>query len=453
MPKIQGFVVCIFALFVLGVSTVHAAKDSLRRSAVVVAVEEVSPAVVNVSTLIRERVRPAFPFARDEFFRDFFPDLFAREYSRTSLGSGVIIDGSRGYAVTNHHVVARATEIKVMTSDQKEFKAHVVGTAPRADLAVLQIETSEKLPEVNMGRSDDLMIGETVIAIGNPFGLSHTVTTGVVSALNRSVRAEEHVFRNFIQTDASINPGNSGGPLLNLEGKLIGINTAIYQKAQGIGFAIPIDKVKLIVSELIQQGEVRIPWLGIEAQPLTPQLRTYFNMPGQDVGVLIGDVLEDGPAAKSGVKRGDILLTLAGIPIGSVAEYRDALTEFTVGERLDLEIRRDGRELTLSIEASAFPLRLSLDLVERRLGIKVAEMDRAAKREYGNRGVLIKEVRPESEAGKIGLKGGDLLLKFNEYPLTSLDDFREAVARCRSLTALTLLVQRGAYGYNVTLPF
>ncbi len=453
MAKIRIFILYFSAIVLLGASAALAARESLRRSAVVVAVEEVSPAVVNISTIIRERVRPAFPFGRDEFFRDFFPDLFAREYSHTSLGSGVIIDGDKGYIVTNHHVVARASEIKVMTSDQKGFKARIVGMAPRADLAVLQIESAARLPEVEMGRSNDLMIGETVIAIGNPFGLSHTVTTGVVSALNRSVRTEDHVFRNFIQTDASINPGNSGGPLLNLEGKLIGINTAIYQKAQGIGFAIPIDRVKLIVEELIQVGEVRIPWLGIEIQPLTPQLKDYFHIQGQDMGVLISDILKDSPAAKGGVKRGDILLVLGGIPVGSVAEYRGALNEFTVGERLDLRILRAGQELTKSIEPIPFPLHLALDLVERRLGIAVVEMDRAAKKTYGDRGVLIKDVRRESAAGKIGLERGDVLLKINDALITNLDDFKQAVARSRNLTALTLLVQRGNYGYSVTLPF
>ncbi|MGD9041243.1 MAG: trypsin-like peptidase domain-containing protein, partial [Desulfobacteraceae bacterium] len=208
-----------------------APKESLRRSAVVVTVEKVSPSVVNISTVVQERVGPMFPFSRDDFFKDFFPDFFSREYTRTSLGSGVIIDGSKGYIITNHHVIARASKIKVITSDQKEYEGRVLGSDPRSDLAVLKIEVKQKLPEIEMGNSDDLMIGETVIAIGNPFGLSHTVTTGVVSALDRSVRTEEHIYRRFIQTDASINPGNSGGPLLNIEGDLIGINTAIYQKA------------------------------------------------------------------------------------------------------------------------------------------------------------------------------------------------------------------------------
>jgi S1-C subfamily serine protease len=168
-------------------------KDSLRRSPVVIAVERVSPAVVNISTLIRERVRSPFPFAGDDFFRDFFPELFSREYTRTSLGSGVVVDGKNGHIVTNHHVVTRATEIKVITSTQKELRAKIVGSDPRSDLAVLKVEAEEALPEVEMGDSDRIMIGETVIAIGNPFGLSQTVTTGVVSALDRTVRTEDRV--------------------------------------------------------------------------------------------------------------------------------------------------------------------------------------------------------------------------------------------------------------------
>jgi S1-C subfamily serine protease len=284
-------------------------KESLRRSAVVIAVEEVSPAVVNISTVVQERVGPIFPFSRDDFFRDFFPDFFTREYTRTSLGSGVIIDGGKGYIITNHHVVARATEIKVITADQKDYKGRVLGSDPRSDLAVLQIDVRRKLPEIRMGNSDDMMIGETVIAIGNPFGLSHTVTTGVVSALNRSVRTEERIYRHFIQTDASINPGNSGGPLLNIEGDLIGINTAIYQKAQGIGFAIPINKAKRIVRELIREGRVRFPWLGVELQELTEELRGHFNLAEEGRGVLINDVTDGSPALKAGLKRGDIILS------------------------------------------------------------------------------------------------------------------------------------------------
>ena len=430
------------------------AEASLRRSPVVVAVEKVSPAVVNISTVVRERVGPAFPFARDDFFRDFFPDFFSREYTRTSLGSGVIIDGSKGYIITNHHVVERASEIKVIAADQKEYEGRVLGSDFRSDLAVLQIEAKRTLPEVNMGNSDDLMIGETVIAIGNPFGLSHSVTTGVVSALDRSVRTEEHIYRRFIQTDASINPGNSGGPLLNIEGDLIGINTAIYQKAQGIGFAIPINKAKRIVRELIQEGRVRFPWLGIEVQELTANLKGHFDFPKERVGVLVNDVIDGSPAEKAGMKRGDIVLSLEDIPISSPSEYGDALGEYTTGDTLKLGIFRKGRELTVSVKPSPFPLEYARELLYRRVGIEVGQVDKKTQREYGlKKGICIKSVRPDSTAAEYGLRPGDLLLKINNTPIQDMESFNIAVSQYYHLPSITLIIQRGSIGYSLTLPF
>ena len=430
------------------------AEASLRRSPVVVAVEKVSPAVVNISTIVRERVGPAFPFSRDDFFRDFFPDFFSREYTRTSLGSGVIIDGSKGYIITNHHVVERASEIKVITSEQKEYEGRVLGSDFRSDLAVLQIEAKRTLPEVKMGNSDDLMIGETVIAIGNPFGLSHSVTTGVVSALDRSVRTEEHIYRRFIQTDASINPGNSGGPLLNIEGDLIGINTAIYQKAQGIGFAIPINKAKRIVRELIQEGRVRFPWLGIEVQELTANLKGHFDFPKERVGVLVNDVIDGSPAEKAGMKRGDIILSLEDIPISSASEYGDALGEYTTGDTLKLGIFRKGRELTVSVKPSPFPLEYARELLYRRVGIEVGRVDKKTQKEYGlKKGVSIKSVRPDSTAAEYGLRPGDLLLKINNTPIQDMESFNIAVSQYYHLPSITLIIQRGSIGYSLTLPF
>lgn len=440
--------------FLLGMIPFGESEGSQRRSPVVVAVERVSPAVVNVSTIVQERMNPFSPFHGDEFFRDFFPDFFAREYSRSSLGSGVIIDGAKGYVVTNHHVVARATEIKVITSDEKEFKARVVGSDPRSDLAVLQIEVERKLPEIKMGNSDDLMIGETVIAIGNPFGLSHTVTTGVVSALERSVRTDERIYRHFIQIDASINPGNSGGPLLNIEGELIGINTAIYQKAQGIGFAIPIKKAERIVKEILRVGEVRLPWLGIELQELSAALRKSFNFPAEKKGLLVSDVHGSAPAAQAGVRTGDILTRMEGISVSSLGEYRDLVAEYTPGDRLRLSLFRKGEEMTVSVQPSVLPQDIVLELVDRRLGIKVGEADNSTRRKYGIKdGVVIQKVRQDSEAGKVGLQAGDLIVKFNESAVASLDEFKKAVSRSHHLSSLTLLVRRGAYGYSVTLPF
>ena len=423
-------------------------EASQRRSPVVVAVEKVSPAVVNISTVVKEKASPFFPFGRDDFFRDFFPEFFTREYQHTSLGSGVIMDGKNGYIVTNHHVVAGATEIKVITSDQKEYVGKTIGSDPRSDLAVIKIEVKEKLPEAKMGDSDDLMIGETVIAIGNPFGLTHTVTTGVVSALDRSVRAEDRIYRHFIQTDASINPGNSGGPLLNIDGDLIGINTAIYQKAQGIGFAIPINKAKRIVKELLRAGEVRPPWIGLDLQELTKDLKSHFGLPGEKKGVLVSDVYEGSPAEQAGIRRGDVILSLEGFPVDSPEEYQQTLGEYTANERLAFKIFRKGKEISLPVEASSFPSDLAPEFFYRRVGIKVE--DRGKK---GQAGIMIEEVRKDSEAGRIGLRSGDVILQINDRAMTGMKEFKEAVSQYHHLSSLNLVVKRGAYAYSLTLPF
>ena len=431
-----------------------ATEADLRRSAVVRAVERVSPAVVNVATVVRERVRPGFPFSGDDFFRDFFPDFFNREYTRNSLGSGVIIDGDKGHVVTNHHVVSRATEIKVITAKQQEFQARILGTDPRSDLAVLEIDVDELLPEIPMGDSDDLMIGETVIAIGNPFGLSHTVTTGVVSAVDRTVRSGDMVYNQFIQTDASINPGNSGGPLLNINGDLIGINTAIYQKAQGIGFAIPVNKARRIVQQLIRAGEVRFPWLGLELQELSEDLRIHFEVPRERSGVLVRDVHEGSPASRGGVRRGDILLRIGRKPVASMPDYRSALAEYIPGNRLDLELFHDGEVREMRVVLAPFPADLALKLVARRMGIEVENAGRRLAREYGlESAVVIKEIQRGSEAARSGLQPGDLVLKVNQVETPDLEAFEKAISRYHQLPSLTLFVRRGAIIYSLTLPF
>ena len=440
---------CLFLALHLGIA--HA---SLRRSPVVIAVEKSRPAVVNISTTVRERISPFLPFSGDDFFKDFFPDLFSREYTRSSLGSGVIIDGTKGYILTNQHVIARASEIKVITSEKQEYQAKLIGADPRSDLAVLQISARNKLPEIKMGNSDDLMIGETVIAIGNPFGLSHTVTTGVVSAVERSVRSEERIYRHLIQTDASINPGNSGGPLLNIDGELIGINTAIYQKAQGIGFAIPINKAKRIVKELLRAGKVRPIWLGIEIQELTDALRSHFGLPSGRGGVLVNDVMSGSTGAKAGLKRGDIIVSVGGIPVKGPGDYRDALAEFTPEDRLEMKVFRGGKFNGVVLQPSTFPPSLALNLVYRRLGIKVGKLSKRTGGGYGSRSkVVVKEVRRGSEAGKIGVKPGDLILKVNNMLVSNLDEFKKAISEYFNLPSINLVIQRGPYAYSLTLPF
>jgi serine protease Do len=407
--------------------------------------------VVNISTVVTEKVSPLFPFGGEDFFKDFFPDMFSREYQYSSLGSGVIIDGEKGYIVTNYHVVANATEIKVITADQKEYKGRSLGSDPRSDLAVIKIDAKEKLPVAKLGSSEDLMIGETVIAIGNPFGLTHTVTTGVVSALDRSVRAEDRVYRHFIQTDASINPGNSGGPLLNIDGDVIGINTAIYQKAQGIGFAIPISKAKRIVKELLRAGEVQPPWLGLDLQELTPELKRHFALPAGGGGVLVSDVYGGSPADRAGVKRGDVVLMVEGNSVATLSDYQDALAEFTTGDRITLKLFRRGKEISLPLQPASFPPELALETVYRRLGIKVGEGRRAGGQQRS--GVPIEEVKQDSEAARIGLKSGDLIAQVNDVAVTNLEDFKKAISQYHHLISLNLLVRRGPYAYSITLPF
>jgi len=449
--KIKFLGLLTLAAFLFSAQT---AQGSLRRTPVVSAVQKVSPAVVNISTVMRERVSPFFQFHGEEFFKDFFPDIFSQQYTRSSLGSGLIIDGTKGRVITNYHVVARATEIKVITSDQQEYKARILGSDPRSDLAVLQIENAQKLPEARLGDSDDLMIGETVIAIGNPFGLSHTVTTGVVSAIDRSVRAQEQVYRHFIQTDASINPGNSGGPLLNIEGEIIGINTAIYQKAQGIGFAIPVNKVRRVVNELLRAGEVRLPWIGVEVQDLTPDLKKAFQVSDHEGGILVSDVAQGSPAEQADIRRGDVLTKIHNMPLKEISDYRDALSEFTPGEQVRVSFFRKGREHSVAVQPTVFPPERAIELFYKRTGIQAGELDRKTMREYGlSGGVMVEKVRKNSEAGRVGLQPGDLILKVNDSPVGNLEEFKKAVSRSHHQSSITLLVRRGPYGYSLTLPF
>ncbi|MFO8088265.1 MAG: trypsin-like peptidase domain-containing protein [Desulfatiglandaceae bacterium] len=425
-------------------------EASMRRNAVVEAVEKVSPAVVNISTTVKEKVDMGFPFTGHDFFKDFFPELFQREYTRSGLGSGVIINGKAGHVVTNHHVIAKASVIKVTTADKREFEGRLLGSDPRSDVAVIKVDCDDILPEAPMGKSDDLMIGETVIAIGSPFGLTHTVTTGVVSAVGRSVRGDGGIYRNFIQTDASINPGNSGGPLLTIDGELIGINTAIYQKAQGIGFAIPINKVAKIVRELVEKGEVRIAWLGLEVQNLTQPLRSYFGYAEMTDGILIGDVIEKSPADAAGIHRGDILAAINGHKISDTQDYRTILGDFVPDETLTIGIFRNNKQLDETVTTAAFPEDQSLNLLERRLGLKVTEPQGNIR---GNQGVAIEKVTQGSEALKAGIQPGDMIIEMENTPVTGIDKLKSILARSHHLQAISLVIRRGPYAYSLTLPF
>ena len=434
------------------------ARQLNRETPVVLAVRKVSPAVVNISSVyqVRKRTGPFSGFGLnpffEEFFKDFFDPRFERRQRHTSLGSGVIIDGEKGLILTNAHVIQKTASIKVMLQDEGEFEAKIVGADPDSDLAVLKIDAENKLPDVTMGNSDDLMIGETVIAIGNPFGFSHTVTTGVVSALDRSIRSEDRVYHDFIQIDASINPGNSGGPLLNINGDLIGINTAIYAKAQGIGFAIPISKARKIISDLIQYGEVKQAWIGIVVQALDEKLAGYFNV-GNKQGVVVTRVEAHSPADDAGIKESDIILSAGEKRIDAVEDYESATKILAAGDPLQLEIWRDGTKKILTIKTRLFPMELAEDLALRLLGVEVEDLTPQNRLAFGIRageGVVIAKLRKKSYLARIGAEPGDVIRRIDDYAIENKEDFKKAVIKFRRKSSVVLLLQRGDQGYYIT---
>ena len=428
-----------------------------RENAIVRAVKNVSPAVVNISTskFVGRDVNPFFPWENDDFFNKFFRDFFEprkRQYVQKNLGSGVIIDSIHKYILTNHHVIVRASKITITLANHQEFEARVVGTDPESDLAVLKIETDSAIPAITMGGSGDLMIGETVIAIGNPFGLSHTVTTGVISALNRSVRTGAGVYHNFIQIDASINPGNSGGPLLNINGELIGINTAIYSGAEGIGFAIPIDRAKRIVSDLINYGRVHTAWLGVMVQDLNENLVNYFHLP-VDYGALVTEIVAGSPAKNRGLKRGDIITELNKNKIKSSGDYYNQLSQHTANEMIHLAFFRNGKRKKIDIKSAKFPPDLALTLAFERLGFGVEELSRSLAVKYRlkeKEGLVIVDIKEGSQADSIGLKPGDIVRGINDLSITTKEDFEKAVIRYRLKERITVLLQRGWTVYSIS---
>jgi serine protease Do len=426
-----------------------------RENPVVRAVKKISPAVANISSEyeVRNRVNPFFQFPMDPFFRDFFDHRYEQKQKLTSLGSGVIIDGKRGYILTNEHVIAKTGIITVVLNDGREFTADIVGADPESDLAVLKITSTDALPAIEMGDSDDIMIGETVIAIGNPFGFSNTVTTGVVSAIHRSIRAEERVYNDFIQTDASINPGNSGGPLLNINGELIGINTAIYAKAEGIGFAIPINKAKKIISDLIEYGEVVHAWIGLSVQNIDAQLAQYLNLPSAS-GVVAHDIEPTGPAASAGVQEGDLILSIDKRNIASIADYESIMRGLPSGQRIELRYNRDGKEVSIPIKTTVFPENLAMKFAYKQLGVKVEDISNKknlSQRIPANEGVIISEIDPQCDLARIGVRPGDIISQINDADIVNLEDFKKAIVKNRWKESLVVLIQRGGQGYYITV--
>ncbi|OSM01969.1 putative protease Do [Magnetofaba australis IT-1] len=413
--------------------------------------ENVTPGVVNIATSAKVQVRQS-PFFSDPFFRQFFdlPRLQMRERTQRSLGSGVIIDAKRGYILTNHHVIDKADTITVTLRDGRSMKAKLVGVDPETDVGVIQVEPKH-LHQVPIGRSGELRVGDFVVAIGNPFGLGQTVTSGIVSALGRTGLGIKG-YEDFIQTDASINPGNSGGALVNLRGELIGINTAILAKAGGnvgIGFAIPMDMAQRILAQLIEYGEVRRGLLGVKAQDLTPELAQAFGLAMDHEGALVTLVSKGSSAQKAGLRQGDVVTHIDDQPVRDAAHLRNMVGLLRVGERVRMTILRKGVKQTLSMVV-AEPRHQSAkgDDIDPRLGGATLEL---RENEQGQMLITVAKLTARSAAARLQLLPKDVILSINKRPVNDFEQLKQAMQS--NEREVLLSIQRGARRFSIRVRF
>jgi serine protease Do len=425
--------------------------------------ERVRPAVVNIRTVKTVsgggRVFRHFygkPFGdRENPFKDFFPffDEGPHDFKQRSLGSGFIID-REGYIVTNNHVIDGADQIKVRLANEKEFDAEVIGRDPNTDLALIRIAPSKDLVALETGDSERIEVGEWVVAIGSPFGLEQTVTAGIVSAKGRVIGAGP--YDDFIQTDASINPGNSGGPLLDMKGRVVGINTAIIASGQGIGFAIPINMATGIIQQLKSSGEVTRGWLGVGIQDLTDELKEYYGVDA-DSGVLISQVYEGDPADKGGIRVGDVVIEVDGTKVDSSRELSAMIAGLPVGKKTAITVVRDGREKNLKVTLGKRD-----DDVARadaggrndgRLGLDLRTLDPETAQRFGydadESGVLVVDVASGSKAAEAEVRQGDLIIEVNRKEVDSIEEFQKAVSRIQKGEEIQLLMKRPRSGFVV----
>ncbi|HEY0975292.1 MAG TPA: DegQ family serine endoprotease [Solimonas sp.] len=388
--------------------------------------KKIMPGVVNISVTGSVEVQnPMGPLMEDPFFRRFFgvPDQ-PQEREFQSVGSGVIVDAAKGYVITNNHVVQQAKEIKVRLSDDREFVAKLIGGDAETDIAVLQIE-ADKLTALPLGNSDALQVGDFVVAIGSPFNLRQTVTSGIVSALGRTGVGDG--LGDFIQTDASINPGNSGGALVSLRGELIGVPSMIYSRSGGnigIGFAIPINLADNIMRQLIENGSVQRGRIGINGQDLTPDLAKAFNL-ADTRGAVVTRVLPGSPADKAGVKSEDVILAANGKTVEGFAQLRNIVGLLRVGDKVKLKIVREGkpRELTVTIGKDDEAASTGDQLNPRLAGATFAPVDDGTRGADANRGIRVQSVDPRSAAARAGLRQGDVIIGINRRPVETMEEF------------------------------
>ena len=405
--------------------------------------KRVTPSVVNINT--QTRVRVSSPLMDDPFFRRFFnvPDI-PRERVSQSLGSGVIVDAQKGYVLTNYHVIAGADEVFVGLKDGRSLEAKLIGIDPDTDLAMVQIPAN-KLTALPLADSDELEVGDFVVAVGNPFGLGQTVTSGIVSALGRTgLRGLE--YQNFIQTDASINPGNSGGALINLRGELVGINSAIFTPSGGnvgIGFAIPSSMARHVMDQLIEFGEVRRGTLGIYVQNLTPDLAGAFDIDAGQ-GVLVAEIVAGSAAQNAGLEPGDVIVHMGKHAINSTHDFHNAEGRLALGDSLQVEYLREGKLLKSSLVIQSVPVLSGAELDQRLKGARFAELT-ARHKQQNISGVLLDEVAPRSRLAREGLEEGDIIIGVARQRVRNLADFKEAIADTRG--SILLQISRGGRTY------
>ncbi|MFL2555399.1 MAG: DegQ family serine endoprotease [Gammaproteobacteria bacterium] len=391
--------------------------------------ENVTPAVVNIATEGRVKQRQS-PLFSDPFFRHFFkiPDQ-PIERKTSSLGSGVIVDSKRGLVLTNNHVIANAIQITITMRDGRQLEAEIVGADPKTDIAVLKIP-SENLTALKTTDSNNLRVGDFVVAIGNPFGLGQTVTSGIISALSRSGLGIEE-YEDFIQTDASINPGNSGGALVNLRGELVGINTAIFSQSgasHGIGFAIPINLALRIAEQILETGEVKRGFLGVSIQDISPSLAEAFGLDKKN-GALVNKVLKDSPADKAGMRAGDVVISIDGKKIRNANDVRNRIGLLPVGKKIKFKLLRDGKELELVVLVDENTKADKKSAITNQLlqGVTVGDIKKGNPYFGKVEGVMILGIKRNSRAWRSGLRTNDVITSVNKEPIKNLDEFLSAV--------------------------
>jgi serine protease Do len=365
------------------------------------------------------------------------------EFPRRGVGSGVIVD-SRGFVLTNHHVIERADDIEVVLSDGRTLNGTVIGRDPKTDLAVVKVDAELELPAATLGDSDNVKVGQWAVAIGNPFGLGHSLTVGVISGIGRGDLGLA-TFEDYIQTDASINPGNSGGPLLDIRGEVIGINTAINPVGRGIGFAIPINMAKDVMQQLIDNGRVVRGYLGVVIQTLSPELASKFAV-AEKGGVLVGDILRFSPAENAGLKRGDVILDFAGRPVHKMQELQRLVASTRPGTPVQLKVVRDRQEQLVALEIGELQdLEPKAEPVGSRFGLSLDAVSKDLVKQFNlklDEGVVITNVESGSPAARDGLRKGDMILEVERTPVSTLDSFKTVVSRLNPNNHVLLLVLR-----------